>query len=104
MPYKDSSKRKEANRKAQARCRGGDEGMTVVEGVTETPTSEGVTAGVTDVIPSGQGVTVWERGGYRGEYIDGVFCVNGKPYSIGDILDLQHAPYQLIHNLYAMKA
>ena len=89
MPYKDSLKRREANRKAQSRRRGGD---------------EGVTAGVTDVIPSGQGVTVWERGGYRGEYIDGVFCVNGKPYSIGDILDLQHAPYSMIARLYAMKA
>ena len=45
---------------------------------------------------------VWEKGGYRGEYIDGVFCVNGKPYEIGDILDLSHAPYRFIDRLYKM--
>ena len=57
MPYKDSLKRREANRKAQSRRRGGDMGVTESQGVTVVPTSEGVTAGVTDVIPSGQGVT-----------------------------------------------
>ena len=51
----------------------------------------------------GPSVTVWERGGYKAEYIDGVFCVNGKPYRIGDILDLQHAPLELVANLRAMK-
>jgi len=58
---------------------------------------------VTESLESVTGrVTVWEAGGYKGEWIDGVFCVNGKPYRIGDILDLQHASYQLIANLYAM--
>ena len=45
---------------------------------------------------------VWEKGGYRGECINGVFCVNGKPYEIGDILDLSHAPYRFIDRLYKM--
>ena len=49
----------------------------------------------------GPSVTVWERGGYKAEYIDGVFCVNGKPYRIGDILDLKNCGF--IANLYRMK-
>ena len=77
--YKDKLKQKEAVRKAVAKHRG------VIPA---------------DVIPETR--LVWEAGGYRGEWIDGVFCVNGKPYRIGDILDLQHASYQMIANLYAM--
>ena len=78
------------NAERQKRYRGRKN--VTVEGENVTECSESVTGRV----------TVWEAGGYRGEWIDGVFCVNGKPYRIGDILDLQHASYQMIANLYAM--
>ena len=69
----------------------------------ETNKEVGLTGeGLTKQGSNTKGLTVWEAGGYRGEWIDGVFCVNGKPYRIGDILDLQHAPYGFINNLYRL--
>ena len=119
MPYKDSLKRREANRKAQSRRRGGDMGVTESQGVTVTPTSEGVTAGVTDVIPSGQGVTrlnpatmkpytamrdfsdevltEYERkwGWFEPHYEPGP-----RGYVVGDVLDFQHSRFEFINRVW----
>jgi hypothetical protein len=45
--YKDREKQKEANRRAKAKARGYDTGMTEPEGVTPAPKATGMTEGMT---------------------------------------------------------
>ena len=92
---------KKAYQKDYMRRKRSNSGSNIEDGSNKVVTSDG--SNTVDGSNTRSNI-VWERGGYRGEYIDGVFCVNGKPYVIGDILDLQHAPYSMIARLYAMKA
>ena len=108
MPYKDSSKRKEATKERVRRYRALQKGVTpsTSEGVTQTEgvTGQGVTSGVgvTRLNPAtmkpytamrdypGRVLTEYERkwGWFEPHYEPGP-----RGYVVGDILDLQHSGY-----------